>query len=308
MNNKIELKAIVAVDENWAIGKNNNLLIKIPEDMEFFKDITLGNIVVMGRKTFESIGKALKSRDNIVLTHSPSYKFNGKDIFVCNDYYFEKIILRRDQIGRDDDTEEDYFEETIFIIGGASIYKKYYKWCEEIYVTLINETFEDADAFFPKLVESDFILETVYKQGEYKGIPYRITKWVNTKYSSERRAQAMTMTGIFQIIDKTYNISSEDGICFNIDNVDNKNDSIRDIIKDYSIVLNSPWDNDSFQYVINNDEKDPDKRICELRVNAYDGVYVSLTTFGKNEEEALQNNKDMFEYLQKTYNPSNEYF
>lgn len=307
MNNKIELKAIVAVDINWGIGKNNNLLIKIPEDMNFFKDITLGNTVVMGRKTFDSIGKPLKFRNNIVLTHLPSYKFSNKEVFVCNDYYFEKIILRRDQIGRDDDTEEDYFEETIFIIGGASIYKKYYKWCKEIYVTHVNEIFE-ADAFFPKLSNSDFVIENIYKQGEYKGIPYRITKWVNTKYSSERRAKAMTMTGIFRIIDKTYNISSEDGVCFNIDCIDNENDSIRDIIKDYSIVLNSPWDSDNFQYTINYDEKDPDKRICELRINAYDGVYASLKTFGKNEEEALQNNKDMFEYLQNAYNPSNEYF
>ena len=118
----------------------------------------------------------------------------------------------------------------------------------------------------------------------------------------------MTMTGIFEIMDKTYSISSEDGICFNIECINDKNDDVKNVINDYTVVLNSPWDSGNFKYVINPDKKDPDKCICELQVNAYDGVYASLTTFGKDEEDALQNNKDMFEYLQQTYNPSNEYF
>lgn len=126
---------IVACDLNNAIGRNNQLPWKIKKDLEFFKSITLNSTVIMGRKTFESIGKPLKNRTNIVIsrTLNPS----------------KEIIVSRD-IKSAIETAES-FEKNIFFIGGSEIYNQCISFCNTIYKTLVYTEVDNADAFFPNL-------------------------------------------------------------------------------------------------------------------------------------------------------------
>ena len=107
------IRAIVAVDKKWGIGKKNDLLFRLPLDMKFFKEKTIGNVVVMGRETFESLsGKnPLKDRVNIVLTRSES--FNDDRLIICNS--IDEVLNEL----------QKYENDKIFIIGGELIY--YYK-------------------------------------------------------------------------------------------------------------------------------------------------------------------------------------
>lgn len=133
--------AIVAVDENWGIGKDGGLLISIPEDMKFFKQTTTGGTVVMGRKTLESFpgGNPLKERTNIVLTTDLSYEKEGA-IIVHNFDEMDKAL------------EENGGAAEAFVIGGATVYKELLDRCDAAYVTKVFKKF-DADAFFPNLDE-----------------------------------------------------------------------------------------------------------------------------------------------------------
>lgn len=134
------MKAIVAVDKNWGIGKNNDLLFSIPEDMKFFRKTTLGKVVVMGGNTLRSFpnGNPLKNRTNIVL----SRKIERDDCTVVKSY--EELF----------NTLKNYPDDEIFIIGGASVYKDMLDYVEEIFVTKV---FADgkADVFFENLDQKD---------------------------------------------------------------------------------------------------------------------------------------------------------
>jgi dihydrofolate reductase len=130
------MKAIVAVDEKWGIGKNNDLLFSIPEDMKFFRQTTLNKTVVMDRKTLESFpnGNPLKNRNNIVL--SRNLKKDGT--VVVGDLSELKTEL------------EKYAGEEVFVIGGASVYELLLPYCESVFVTKVNAD-GNATAFFPNL-------------------------------------------------------------------------------------------------------------------------------------------------------------
>ena len=132
------MNLIVAVDKNWAIGKDGDLLISIPEDMKFFRDTTMNKVVVMGRKTLESFpgSKPLKDRTNIVLTTDCSYAVEGAIIVHSLDELKAELTK--------------YENDDIFVIGGGSIYKILLNECKTAYVTYINEYF-DADTYFPNL-------------------------------------------------------------------------------------------------------------------------------------------------------------
>lgn len=165
-----KMKAIVAIDRNWAIGKNNQLLFHIPEDMKFFKDVTTNNTVVMGRKTYESIGKELPNRNNIILTHNHTLN-------ICN----HNSNNRYKTFTMDDTSFKNYYENTtdnIFIIGGESVYKKYLDQCGEIYVTMIDAEVKGADKFFPNLTDTAFKLNEIIKEDKYNNITFKITKWI----------------------------------------------------------------------------------------------------------------------------------
>ena len=130
------MNLIVAVDKNWAIGLKNKLLISIPADMKFFRDTTMGKVVVMGRKTLETFpsGQPLKRRTNIVLTRDKNYQV--KDAVVV--HTVEELLEELTQ----------YDEEEIYVIGGESIYRQLLPYCKVAHVTKIDHAYE-ADTYFP---------------------------------------------------------------------------------------------------------------------------------------------------------------
>ncbi|WP_028235508.1 dihydrofolate reductase [Pseudobutyrivibrio sp. MD2005] len=132
------MNLIVAVDRNWAIGKDNKLLVSIPDDMKFFRETTSGKVVVMGRKTLESFpnGKPLKNRVNIVLTRDNNYQV--KDAIVVHSK--EELNAELTKYNNDD----------IFIIGGESIYRMMLDECDRAFVTYVDYAY-DADTYFPNL-------------------------------------------------------------------------------------------------------------------------------------------------------------
>ena len=132
---------IVAKSINNAIGKDNKLLWKIPDDMKRFKEITTGHTVIMGRKTFESIGKVLPNRLNIILTRDSSYTIDDPNV---------KIL------GGISDLEEYINDENEnFVIGGAQIYSILMPKCRKLYVTQIDKDFV-GDTYFPAIRENEW--------------------------------------------------------------------------------------------------------------------------------------------------------
>lgn len=136
------MKAIAAVDKNWAIGNKNRLLTSIPADMQFFREKTNGHVVVMGRKTLESFpnGLPLKNRTNIVLTANRSYQVKGAVIVHTQEELLEEL--------------KNYDSEDIYIIGGESIYRMMIPYCDTAYITKIDHAYE-ADTYFPNLDEME---------------------------------------------------------------------------------------------------------------------------------------------------------
>lgn len=134
------MNLIAAVDNNWAIGKNNQLLVSIPADMKFFRETTTGKVVVMGRKTLESFpnGLPLKNRVNIVLTHDKSYRVKDAVMVYDLDELHEEL--------------KKYPSEDIYVIGGESIYRQLVDECDVAHITKIDFEYA-ADAFFPNLDE-----------------------------------------------------------------------------------------------------------------------------------------------------------
>lgn len=137
----MKIAIIVAMDEKRGIGKDNGLLWHLPEDMKFFKNTTTDNIVVMGRKNYESIPekyRPLPNRENVILTRNKDYKAEGCLVF----HSFDEILKHY----------EDEEEKTMFIIGGGEIYKLALEKdiVDEMYITKVEKTY-DADTFFPEI-------------------------------------------------------------------------------------------------------------------------------------------------------------
>ena len=134
------MNLIAAVDNNWAIGKNNQLLVRIPDDQKFFRATTTGKVVVMGRKTLESFpnGLPLKNRTNIVLTRNPNYEVKDAIIVHNMDELHEELAK--------------YPSEDIYVIGGEKIYEQLVDECDVAHITKINYSYS-ADAYFPNLDE-----------------------------------------------------------------------------------------------------------------------------------------------------------
>ena len=135
------ISAIVAVDNNWGIGYNGDLLEHIPEDLKYFKELTTGHIVVMGRKTWDSLPKKpLPNRINYVITKEA--KSSNEEVA-----YFDMDCIKM-AIQKQSDYE-------YFIIGGGMIYKELLPLCDRVYVTKIYKDHENVDTYFPNLDESD---------------------------------------------------------------------------------------------------------------------------------------------------------
>lgn len=160
------MNMIVAADANWGIGYKGNLLIKIPEDTERFKNLTLGGTVIMGRKTFESLPdkKPLKDRYNIVVSRDLFYDSKNEGITSVNNI----------------DTIINFYknDSSVFVIGGAEIYKAFIDIVDKIYVTRFHKEFE-ADTFFP--VNLGAISGFMHKSSEtkeYNGLEYSFHEYI----------------------------------------------------------------------------------------------------------------------------------
>ena len=136
------MNLIAAVDKNWAIGKNNELLVSIPNDMKMFRQMTTGKVVVMGRKTLESFpnGLPLKNRVNIVLTKNQNYQVKGAIIVHSVEEVLEEL--------------KKYDSEDVYVIGGEQIYRQMLPYCDTAHMTKIDHAYE-ADAYFPNLDEKE---------------------------------------------------------------------------------------------------------------------------------------------------------
>ena len=138
---KIILSHIAAVSQNHAIGLKGKLPWHIPEDLQYFYQTTKNKILIMGRKSFESLGKALPSRLNIVLTNNPSFKAEGAVTFGSFDMALE--------YSRQPKLLQKYGSE-IFIAGGGEIYKQTLGLADRLYITRIHKNYK-GDAFYPKI-------------------------------------------------------------------------------------------------------------------------------------------------------------
>ncbi len=159
------MKMIVAVSENWGIGKDNNLLFSIPEDMKFFRTTTANSVVIMGRKTLESFPgkKPLKNRINIVLTKDSGYE---TEAIVCTS---------KDEVMKVLETTEN---KNVFVIGGESIYKLFEPECDTAYVTKVK-ALADADTFFINLDESaDWVLSEQTEEKEDNGYKFSFCTYI----------------------------------------------------------------------------------------------------------------------------------
>jgi len=156
------LSAIVATDLNNAIGKDNKLLWHLPADLKFFKNTTMGAPIIMGRKTFESIGKVLPGRKNIIISRNKDLKIEGAEVYAS----FEELMKNVDA-------------EKAYIIGGAEIYKLAWPYTNEIYRTLVKHEFE-ADTFysFIKFADFDLVWEEEHFADEKNKFDYTFQKYI----------------------------------------------------------------------------------------------------------------------------------
>lgn len=159
------MNAIAAVDRNWAIGRNNGLLVSIPADMKFFRQMTTGKVIVMGRKTLESFpnGLPLKNRTNIVLSSRPDYSV--RDAVIVHD--LEELSAELEKYDTDD----------IYVIGGESIYRQLLPLCSTAHITKIDHVYE-ADAWFPNLDEDpSWQITADSDEQTYFDLEYRFLKY-----------------------------------------------------------------------------------------------------------------------------------
>ncbi len=158
------MKAIVAVNKKWSIGNEGELLYSLPGDMRFFRETTKGKIVIMGRKTLDSFpqGKPLKNRVNIVISRS---KKETEGVLWAN--------TPVDALSLADD-----FDNT-FLIGGDSIYRQLIDYCDEAFVTVVDDE-KEGDSFFPNLNEREgWVLYESSDDITENGLSYRFCKFKN---------------------------------------------------------------------------------------------------------------------------------
>ncbi len=154
----MKISIIAAIGPNRELGRNNKLLWHIGEDLKRFKKLTQGHAVIMGRKTYESIGKPLPNRTNIIITHDD--KFSAHNCIVVHS------IKEAIKIGKDLSPEE------IFFIGGGEVYRQALPYAQKLYLTVVEGRYE-ADTFFPPY--PTFTQVVYQKSGESEGYQY---KWM----------------------------------------------------------------------------------------------------------------------------------
>ena len=162
---RIIMNLIVAADKNWGIGKDNKLLVSIPSDMKFFRQETMGKVVVMGRKTLESFpnGLPLKNRTNVVLTSDKNYQVKDAVIVHNIDEVLEEL--------------KKYDDDEIYVIGGGKVYEELLPYCDVAHVTKIDFAFE-ADTHFPNLDEDpEWEITAASDEQTYFDLEYTFVKY-----------------------------------------------------------------------------------------------------------------------------------
>lgn len=157
------VSAIVCVDSNWGIGSNGDLLIRIPEDMKHFKKLTTGNVVVMGRKTWESLpNKPLPNRLNLIVTS----KERTVD-FMTAYINIEEALVRARMASKDP-------EDEWFVIGGGQLCKELLPICNKVYVTKVNHAYQNVDTYFPNIDNiPEWEMESASEIKEYNDVEYQ---------------------------------------------------------------------------------------------------------------------------------------
>ena len=162
------MNAIVIVDRNWAIGKDNGLLFSLPTDMKYFRTLTTGGTLLMGRRTLDSFpgGKPLPNRRNIVITRNPDFQRDGVEV-VSDPEDCRALISQLPQ-------------EKVWVIGGGSVYTALLPQCRRAYVTRVDAAVGDADTFFPNLDKSpDWKLVSESEPITENGFTFRFVEYSN---------------------------------------------------------------------------------------------------------------------------------
>jgi len=162
------LNFIVVVDKNYGIGCKDQLLTHIPEDLKYFKKMTLGKVIIMGRTTFEALpgGKALPGRTTIVLSNNPSYNIEG--VIVAHGLQALFDLLK------------NYSNDDIFVAGGEAVYNQLLPYCENGYVTRINAVYE-ADKYLPNISQiPEWKKISQSEESNHNGISFSFNKYYNS--------------------------------------------------------------------------------------------------------------------------------
>ena len=155
------MNLIVAVDKKWGIGKDGGLLAHVPGDMKYFREMTTGKVVVMGRKTLESMPgrKGLPNRINYVLTTKEDYEADGCSVVHSEEELFDAI--------------SKYEPDEVFLIGGAALYNAYYNLCDKLYITKMDADL-GADTFIVNIDEDpDYKVTSESEVHSENGIDYK---------------------------------------------------------------------------------------------------------------------------------------
>ena len=149
------ISIIVAIAENYAIGKNNDLLWHIPEDLKRFKQITSGHTIIMGKRTYESLPyRPLKNRSNVVISDIPGDHYEG----CVMAYSIEEAVKLCDP------------EDECFVIGGGMVYRQFMSLADKLYITWVHKDF-DADTFYPE-IDPEIWEETMREEGQGEGLDF----------------------------------------------------------------------------------------------------------------------------------------
>lgn len=157
------MRMIVAVDNRWGIGNKGDLLVSIPQDKKQFQALTMGGVVVGGRKTMEGLpgGTTLKGRTNMILTRRGDYTYSDALVVHSVEEALEEL--------------KKYSGDSIYVIGGGQIYREFLPYCDQIYVTKIDYSYE-ADTFFPNLDEdSEWEMTQISEEQTYYNLEYYFT-------------------------------------------------------------------------------------------------------------------------------------
>ena len=163
------MNLIVAVDSNWAIGNKNQLLVRIPADHKYFREITTGKVVVLGRKTLETFpqGMPLKNRTNIILSTNPDYHVKDAIVVHSLEELFEEL--------------KQYDTKDVYIIGGSSVYRELLPYCDVAHVTKIDRAYE-ADSYFPNLDQmEEWQITADSEEQTYFDLEFRFLKYEKKK-------------------------------------------------------------------------------------------------------------------------------